>query len=817
MSRFFEAGSSDSDTSSSDEELYSESEEEQSSDEGEEEEASDDFSDDGDSDDDSDSDSDGGPTSFLKSDAKGGASRFLRGEESEESDEDESRRVVKSAKDKRLEEIDSSIRTIDNAKKINDWVVISNEFDKLNKIITKATQQGTTPKAYIKAIVELEDFMNESIRAEKSAKKKMNATNARALNTIKQRIRKNNRSYEDDIEKYKADPEGFENAPELSTETPAPLAKRKNAEFEAAAAFSAARQSATDEPANEAEFATIGRGGRTVAITAESIFKQLRTILEARGKKNTDRAEQIGTLTKMLSVAATTYQKIRVLLVLISTRFDLTGAAAAYMPIPQWEAALAEITQLLEILEKEPLFIVTEEAEDREDEDGADEPTTAGGQVVKIFGSIVSLVERLDDEFTRSLQNIDPHTPEYIERLTEESALYKIVVRSQCYFEGADLVNSVNRILERRIKLLYYKPEQLIKIAEENTWSSLPKTVTSKITPYAEEKDPSKLIHEICAALYKQDNRLFRTHAMLCEVYHHALHNRYFHARDLLLMSHLQATIHTADIQTQIMYNRTLVQVGLCAFREGMIYETQQALQEISGTGRVKELLAQGIQMQRYTQTSPEQEKIERQRQIPFHEHINLELLECVYLTSSMLLEIPFMAQCGFAPDAKKRTISKSFRRMLDYHERQVFTGPPENTRDHIMLASKSLATGDWKRARELIKAIKIWDLMPETEKIKEMLGQKIQEEGLCTYLFTYAPFYETLSISNLASMFDMTERKATALVSKLISNNDIAAALDQKTNAIVFTSGVEYSRLQNFSLALSDKAVQLLDSYKYR
>ena len=51
----------------------------------------------------------------------------------------------------------------------------------------------------------LEDLQNEAYEREKAAKKKMNATNARALNTFRQRIRKNNREYEDEIKKYRED------------------------------------------------------------------------------------------------------------------------------------------------------------------------------------------------------------------------------------------------------------------------------------------------------------------------------------------------------------------------------------------------------------------------------------------------------------------------------------------------------------------------------------------------------------------------------------------------------------------------------------
>merc|ERR1711981_630570 len=104
---------------------------------------------------------------------------------------------------------------------------------------------------------------------------------------------------------------------------------------------------------------------------------------------------------------------------------------------------------------------------------------------------------------------------------------------------------------------------------------------------------------KFCKYIYAKDatDRL-RTRVILCHIYHHAIHDNWYEARDLMLMSHLQDTISHADPMTQILYNRTMVQLGLCGFRHAEIRDA----------------------------------------------HITLELLECVYLVSAMLIEIPYMA-----------------------------------------------------------------------------------------------------------------------------------------------------------------------------
>ena len=804
MSRFF-AGSSDSDTSSSEEDLYSssyssgESSEEESS----EEESSDEESDSDQSD--SDSDSEDGDKKkvanfFLKK-------KFLQTETSDDSDsdDDESKRVVKSAKDKLIDEVDISIKAIENAKKINDWVVISNEFDKLNKHVERAIKQyNTTPNQYIKALVELEDFLQSSIAADKAAKKKMNALNARAMNTAKQRIKKNNKAYESLIAKYRDDPEGFgktQDKPVTTSTSSSSAFKTKTA---------APVQVAPSQDDNDG-FSTVGKAGRVAQYTSENIFTTIQSIAESRGKKNTDRQDQVRILESLLEVATTPYQKIIIYLRLIPLRSDTTSTHP--ISVENWKVVQKDIINLFELLEENiNKYHISESAPEPETlEEGL--PPRADG-VVEIPGSIVSIVERLDDEFTRALQDINHHTTEYVERLRDEASLYALILRSQIYLENITSgpiheLPAISRIIIRRIDHFYFKPSALIAKAEANAWAEIPEGLDSKITPrvVSEDKvDTIDLINRLCAVLYRQTNPIYRTKAILYNTFHYALNNQYYKARDLLLMSHLQSTIHTAEPPVQILFNRALVQIGLCAFRNGLINECQQSLQELNASARLRELLGQGAQ--KYTQSTSE----DRQKLLPFHMHINLELLECVYLTASLLIEIPNIAAAETHTNAKKKTISKSFRRMLDNSRRQVFTGPPENTRDHIMQAARALSDSEWTTARDLLNNIKIWNLLSDAESIKIMLGEKLQVEGLRTYLFKFGPIYQSLSIKTLSTLFDLTEARVYAIVGKLIANEEIFAALDQRSNSIVFRQGVEHSKLQTLALELAEKAVQLVE-----
>ncbi|KAG8810894.1 Translation initiation factor 3 subunit c [Serendipita sp. 401] len=432
------------------------------------------------------------------------------------------------------------------------------------------------------------------------------------------------------------------------------------------------------------------------------------------------------------------------------------------MPRDAWMSVQEELDQLVRLLIREPSYSVDEAVDFEYDEMVERSPETVKTDkegredgIVRIRGSIISFVDRLDDEFTRSLQNIDPHGTEYIERLRDEQGLYKAICLAESFFERTSRDDARARVIMRRLEHIYYKPDAVVEALEQILGAD---AANRPVLSLQSAGNPQGLVHSICILLYKTSNPILRTRAMLCHIYNHALHNDFYTARDMILMSHLQESVHSADVSTQILYNRTIVQVGLCAFRCGLIKESQQILQEIFSTQRVKELLAQGLHQQRYTTLTPEQEKAERTRQMPFHMHINTELAEAAFLVASMLVEIPLLASLD-TEEARRKAVSKSFRRLLDHANRQVFNGPPENTRDHIMQASRALQDGEWQKARDLM----IWN--------EELAASLDQAAGVVVFHRVEASKLQQLALTLSERVAQLVEQNEKSLDSKLGGN----------------------------------------------
>ncbi|KAK9794329.1 hypothetical protein WJX73_000840 [Symbiochloris irregularis] len=761
--------------------------------------------------------------------ARKGASKFLVG--SSDSDSSDDKRVVRSAKDRRYDELRSTCDEIRNKLHINDWNSIQTLFDKLNKQLEKTqkvTEAATVPRVYIKLLVELEDSLLKTL-GDREAKKKMSPTNAKALNTMRQRLKKHNLGYAEDMDKFRANPESTADESSDSDDSDSDDGSGSDEDVD--------QGSDADGAFEKIKSKSEKKKDRLLSmdpkdISYEMVSKKLQDIMLARGKKGVDRQEQVEMLTYLTSVAKGPCQRISVMLSMVSAIFDINPSMSTHMPVPLWKRCVSVVLEVLSLLSTHTHIVIDDSFE------GSDERTEEPSpeQEAPIPGNLIAVVERLDDELFKSLQMIDPHTHQYMDRLKDEPVFLAMAAQTQDIQANHTDQKTLARLALRRMEHFYHKTADVYEAMRKITMAQQQADAAAEVdkdalkdedeldaevvtavgqatlkvpADFVMEADCEAFMESLSRQIYEHGDERTKARAMLCTIFFKAIREDFYGARDMMLMSHLQDNVQHMDISTQILFNRAMAQLGLCAFRKGLVPDAHSCLSELYTTGRVKELLAQGMSISRYQDKTPEQEKLERRRQMPFHMHINLELLESVHLISAMLLEVPVLAAPDFDP--KKRPISKPFRRLMDNYERQTFTGPPENVRDHVMAATRALLKGEWQRAYAYLSDLPSWNLLAEKDKVLHMIQQQLKEEGLRTYLLTYGAFYHSLSHQHLSQTFDLPDKKVHSIISKMMMAEQLAGSWDQPTGTVVMHAA-HASRLQAAAGALADKATALVD-----
>mmetsp|Transcript_154639 Transcript_154639/g.495819 ORF Transcript_154639/g.495819 Transcript_154639/m.495819 type:complete len:906 (+) Transcript_154639:91-2808(+) len=867
----------------------------------------------GGSDSESDSDSDsssgsGAPVAAAAAVTARGARRWAEAS-SDEEDEVEAKRVVRSNTDKRYDLFQGKIKVMVNHMKVQDFATIVVDYEDIIKSLEKLKlppdEDGSpdAPALFIKAIANLEIFVDDLHQKDKEAKEvgnkgaQLSQTKARAFNTLRAKVRKGNKNYETKIQAFKDHPSEFESEEEeeaAAQDSDSDSASSANSGSSSSGSSSSSSNSDSDSDSDSSSGSGSGsdsdsdtyssgsnsdsgdedadaarekkmlrwlitpeakakkgakaafekdkvdekparkpkqvkdskkeRGdvdsGKNVKepdeYDAEELVKKVMEIAQSRGRRGFDRKTYVDKMMQLMLHAEKQGPRhvLYIYASMVSADFDNTGSAQAAMNMILWNGALDKVNNMLPLLiasykDLKDKGMTDKQIQTMEDLENSD-PTNHRRQQ-ELF---IAVAQKLDDELYKALQFIsDVYGTEYQEILANSSKFLVLLKHLFHFFEDTNQEQALGAASLRLMEHLYYKHDVLNKALYDSIHHTAPDVEKPR---WVWPEQSAAFMSQLSKYVFATGDVRSQRRALLCQIFHLALHDHFQKARDLLHLSNLEEKSRESDVHMQILYNRCLAQMGLCAFRLGKVQDAHSCMMDVCMHGKNRELLAQGLAFSRFQDKTPEQERAERLRQLPYHMHINLEVLDSAHHLCAMLLEVPNLALQ--AMDTSKRgVISKVLRRALEHHDKQVFVGPPENAKEAVVSAAKSLQRGDWQSACEAVEDLKLWDHIDvgnpaSGQKVKEMIKEKMKTEALRTYLFVYASIYDAFQLDQLVGMFDLPPKHVHSVVSKMMIKEEITAFWDESSKYLLMQHS-EPTPLQRLALTLADRAAQTVEN----
>lgn len=757
-------------------------------------------------------------------------------DDSSDSSEDD-RRVIQSAKvrlalsthsgifisqqERRHAEVKATVSSVLSHASVGDWPSLMKSFDKLVKQIDKHYKNPEQTSTFVKRALKQVSNVVESAYADREQRQNLSTSASKALSALRQRMGKYLRAFALDEVVSESSDEGSE-----------------------------ADRIVSDEVALKSEVGTDKRDKNLILyadrkdVTYEMISEKLQDITASRGKKSTDRQEVVKHLSYIRTLSKCPAQEVQVLLHIISAQFDMAGGMSSHMSVLTWRSCVANVLDLLTLLRVNANVKLVERGDVASTPERDD---ILNGAPVELPGSLCAFVERLDDEYTKSLQNMDPHTKEYVSRLQDECFLLVLIHEVLKYYDLLDDAEHRVKLSLRLLSRLHTKTtashDAMKRFASERLSQRAERLKVDAVSHESEVSNidvfyaadtseilltdvsawfpsgyffPASTLRAVMSRLteyvYASGDQRSKVRTILYDTFHKAVCGKCNTAKDQILMSHLQESINNMDVDTQILFNRCMAQIGLNAFQQGDFSTSKSCLSELLASGKVRELIAQGTSAGKHTiERNYEQEKLERRRQFPFHVHINVDLLESMFLVSSMLTETHGM----FVKNRQTRTGNRTYLRLMEGFEKQTFNGPPEGLRDAVMCAAKHLIEGDWTTASQYITNMECWKLLPGSDdqrtSVLDLIVSELRREALRTYIFQRSSNYKTLCLQTLSSMFSLTEASVQAILNRLLSVG-ISGSCDPPTSSfsVHFT---EASTLQSAVTSFSEDLTVFLDA----
>ncbi|KAF4689565.1 Translation initiation factor 3 subunit c [Perkinsus olseni] len=537
----------------------------------------------------------------------------------------------------------------------------------------------------------------------------------------------------------------------------------RGARDEAAAKRQQAIDSEADEEDLESEFKIVDREealaetlktqyGIHDGMEEDDVVSKTKEILQQRGRKGVDRQLQLNKMLALLDISEKndfdTSARATLLGAILSHYVDQRSGVFNSLPRQAWLQCFSYLGRLIAVIASDAsTIILTGAMEKSEDETVRKQQRSATNSAVAGF------IEQLDEDLYKSLQSAADlssaqhsagssattgaiaSAEQYTERLADSYRLAALEFVALCQFkidtsvdEGEAKDSVVSRVALKLMDHLYYRAENLNKLVINkigenlkegenllscNLANSLTETSSAEWDRLSQLEEGSSvaLVGSLAACVYNFNGPMatsMKVVALLRQIFHYANNDRLKEARRLITVSNVHERVPPS-------LERALAAIGMAHFRAGNVAQAHKYLYELCGQNRCRELLAQGysrVSTMRGEEKTPEQEKAERRRRLPYHMHMNLELVETAHMICGVLLEVTQMAYHR-ATGANSPLVNRVVRRSLELMDRQTFLGPPESGRDSVLFAGKAALSADVDRAVALIQSLKIWDQLP--------------------------------------------------------------------------------------------------------
>ena len=723
----------------------------------------------------------------------------------DEDDESESdSRKIRTPKEKIIDLIKDKYHSIKNAIKNNTYKIVLESFDELQKNIDKINshfKREEIPSYFYECFALIEDLTNISKEEQKKLTKE-NKENSSSLNNLKRlfvriskkigqpfseykKNRKNEEQLEEELSKIMVGKQAKKDKDEEESDDDIIEKMRRDEEENKEPSERRKKWVKKDKVEEGKKDKDKPDGGKAKGtkknvqasklyeeddlskaekieevISQVDIEKEYDQISKQRGQ-NKSPHDVVQRLEYLYSKTSNKLLQIKLLTLSKLLCFDNYSNQLSAFPLNLWDKVYKDIETLIELHDN----LTKEKSESNKDIENMS---------LILQNNLFTMMEKLENELYKSLQFNTANNNEYINSVLNEIKFLKLCKKAEIFYSSLQNLNGLARIYLLVIMHTYYKSNASIKILMKKN------NITFDKDDYIQKiilDNDKEYFKSLCNHAYQVLDEENKVKVMLYNVYFLCIGNDYESASKLFNSSNLFELISVFKSESlKILYNRTLAQLSLCAFKNLDLEEVLRYLTPLctKGPTKLKEYLSQS-----YTKESEKNSLFDREdkkRAIPYIMKINIEDLDTIFYLSSMIYDVPKILLekiFGYDSNTEYNYNSHAFERIFYNFQRQQFNGPSNIDKDKILATTTILMKGDWKKCIEEIKKL---NLIKKYNYLQGKLFELIKRTALKCYIIFYMTEYKSFELNKLSKRFEISTNEVKNIINDMILRRQIKA-----------------------------------------